>query len=469
MLHLPMENKITYTRNDSLDALRGISILLMILSGSIAFGGVLPAWMYHAQVPPPTHKFNPEIPGITWVDLVFPFFLFSMGVAIPLALGKWEGKANATANVWWIAARRFLLLTWFALFTFHMRAWVIAENPGTPDYLLSIGAFVLLFFELYKPREGGNHTKLFTGLQVGAYAISAFLLYYLPFNKGAGFLLEKSDIIIIVLGNMAFFGTVVWWHTRNHPWLRIGLLPFVMAIFLGGKVEGSWNEMVFNWSPAPWMYTFYYLKYLFIIIPGTLAGEYMIKQNYDNLPVQTQQAAGWLLFVLLLINVTLLFNRMLLLNLFITAGIIVWVFYLLRKYKTSLLFSLFMMGSYLLMLGLFFEAWEGGIKKDSSTYSYYFVTAGLASYLLVFFYSLQTTPIGKKMNSYLATNGQNPMVAYVAGNLLLAPVLHITGLISFMNNLNADPFTGFMKGVIFTGIVSLITFGFTRKKWFWKT
>ncbi|HEX4875511.1 MAG TPA: DUF5009 domain-containing protein, partial [Chitinophagaceae bacterium] len=64
-------------RNESLDALRGFAILTMILSGAIAYGNVLPAWMFHAQVPPPAHKFDPSIPGITWVDLVFPFFLFS--------------------------------------------------------------------------------------------------------------------------------------------------------------------------------------------------------------------------------------------------------------------------------------------------------------------------------------------------------------------------------------------------------
>ena len=71
-------------RNESLDALRGFAILTMILSGSIAYGDVLPAWMFHAQVPPPDHKFIPAIPGITWVDRVFPFFLFSMGAAIPV-------------------------------------------------------------------------------------------------------------------------------------------------------------------------------------------------------------------------------------------------------------------------------------------------------------------------------------------------------------------------------------------------
>ena len=37
------------TRASSLDALRGYAILTMVLSGSVAWG-VLPGWMYHAQV-----------------------------------------------------------------------------------------------------------------------------------------------------------------------------------------------------------------------------------------------------------------------------------------------------------------------------------------------------------------------------------------------------------------------------------
>lgn len=62
----------------SLDAFRGYAILTMILSGTIA-SGVLPAWMYHAQVGPRSNfSFDPSIYGITWVDLVFPFFLFAM-------------------------------------------------------------------------------------------------------------------------------------------------------------------------------------------------------------------------------------------------------------------------------------------------------------------------------------------------------------------------------------------------------
>ena len=74
-------------RSYALDALRGYAIVTMVLSGAVVYG-VLPGWMYHAQIPPPTHAFNPAAPGITWVDLVFPFFLFAMGSAFPFSMRK---------------------------------------------------------------------------------------------------------------------------------------------------------------------------------------------------------------------------------------------------------------------------------------------------------------------------------------------------------------------------------------------
>ena len=52
---------------------------MMVLSGIIPRDGTLPAWMYHAQTPPPNYVFNPNIPGLTWVDIVFSDFLIFHG------------------------------------------------------------------------------------------------------------------------------------------------------------------------------------------------------------------------------------------------------------------------------------------------------------------------------------------------------------------------------------------------------
>ncbi len=81
-----------------MDALRGYAILTMVLSGSVAWG-VLPGWMYHAQVGPRSNfVFDGSIYGITWVDLVFPFFLFAMGAAFPFSIGNKYRKGSSAEN-----------------------------------------------------------------------------------------------------------------------------------------------------------------------------------------------------------------------------------------------------------------------------------------------------------------------------------------------------------------------------------
>lgn len=468
-----MDHKRMQQRNQSLDALRGLAILAMVLSSSIAFG-ILPAWMYHAQEPPPTHEFIPTLPGISWVDLVFPFFLFSMGAAIPLSLHKKAKQGKGFWSVFYIAMRRFILLVYFALFTLHMRPGILATTPSTSDYMLAIGAFVLLFLQLYEHAED-KFKKIFNVLKVLAFVAAAVLLYCLPFKDGKGFSLYQSDIIILLLANMAFFGSLIWWFTRNHPLHRAALLPFIIAILLGSSQPGSWNETVFHWSPLPWMYQFTYLKYLFIIIPGTWAGDWLLqdkgvaesKTNYhDILPAM----AGTVAFLLVVTNVVLLFARYTVINLFVTGGGCVLLYYLLKRRVTPIFLQrFFAAGAYLLLLGLFFEALEGGIKKDPATYSYYLVTSGLAFMMLIALYALQHSRLGGGAIKFLSLNGRNPMVAYVTGNLLLLPLLKLTGAITLFQQMEADVWTGVLRGFLFTGIVSAVTILCSKKGWFWKT
>jgi predicted acyltransferase len=463
-------------RNKSLDALRGFAILAMVLSSSIAFG-ILPAWMYHAQEPPPAHAFNPELPGITWVDLVFPFFLFSMGAAIPLALRKKVKEGKGMGAVLYTAIRRYAGLVFFALFTVHARSGVMSNEPTVREYALSVLSFVLLFFQWYNP-AGTQHKTRWMIIKTVAFIGAGGLLFILPFKDGKGFSLYRTDIIIIVLANMALFGTVIWWFTQNKPWLRIGILPFLMAIILGAKTPGSWNEMVFQWSPADWMYKFYYLKYLFIIIPGTLAGDWFVaaasvkKAGVEEVPRATIKIIAAISVVIIAANVILLFGRHTTINLLLTVCCCAACYFILhqiRHEQPSLVHRFFTAGAYLLLLGLFFEAWEGGIKKDPSTFSYYFVTAGLAFFMLLAFHGLQLTKVGNRITGFFSYNGKNPMVAYVTGNLLLLPLLHLSGGYALYVGMQNNAVGGVLSGLLFTGIVSIITVLFTKKGWQWKT
>ncbi|MEC5146385.1 DUF5009 domain-containing protein [Chitinophaga sp. 212800010-3] len=457
-------------RNHSLDALRGLAIFGMILAGSIAFG-ILPAWMYHAQEPPPAHEFNPALPGISWVDLVFPFFLFSMGAAIPLSLKKKIAAGSNFPVIMLAAAKRFVLLVFFALFSRQMTAAGLHQQPRSIDYGLSLLAFVLLFLQFFQPPAGNIIWRV---LKAGAWLLAGTLICTLPFESGKGFSLYNSDIIILILANVSFAGTLWWYVTRQHPLWRMALLPLLAGIYLSGTQPGNWCYELLHWSPVPWLYNSTYLKYLFILLPGTLAGDWMLEYSTRG-PLQATRplyGLGCCAALVLIANVCLLFSRHTTINFFVTVAGLISCFIILQKNTQQvprLLLLFLQSGTYLVLLGLCFEAFEGGIKKDPATFSYYFVSAGLAFLVLIIFYALQHSYAGRGIIHYLSLAGRNPMVAYVGGNLLLLPLLYLTGTMSVFEAMAHQPWSGVLRGFLFTGMVSGLAAWMAARQWYWKT
>lgn len=71
------------TRKLSLDALRGLTIALMLLVNNVALDTATPVLLTHA----------PWNAGIYLADLVFPWFLFCVGVAIPFSSASFKSKS----------------------------------------------------------------------------------------------------------------------------------------------------------------------------------------------------------------------------------------------------------------------------------------------------------------------------------------------------------------------------------------
>lgn len=468
--------KVQTTRAASLDALRGYAILSMVLSGTVAFG-ILPGWMYHAQVPPPVHKFEPSVFGITWVDLVFPFFLFAMGAALPFSTGKKLTEPNGRFKAALNALIRGAQLTFFAIFIQHMYPWVLSKPQDMSAWLLTLFAFALMFPMFMRFPEKWKWPVRYA-IKLGAYAVAVTLLLTVEYADNRKFSVGYSNIIILVLANMAVFGSLAYIFTSKSKIARVAILPFIMAVFLGSSNQGSWVQWLFNYTPAPWFYKFYYLKYLFIVIPGTIAGEYLLEwtQKSSKQLFKDGKRTGVMLLLLsltiIITSVSLLYARMLVLNLAVTSALLLGGYFILKKAQGNFMIlwrKLFFAGAYLMLLGLFFEAYEGGIRKDQSTYSYYFVSSGLAFMALIFF-SVVCDLFGLlKWCSFLVMNGQNPMIAYVASAMLVMPLLSIAGVAEFLSFLNGNPWLGFFKGVLITTLVTLVTMFFTRLKWFWRT
>ena len=182
----------------ALDALRGLAILAMLLSGQMPFNEhALPSWMYHAQEPPPTFQFQANLPGISWVDMVFPFFLFAMGAAFPLALSRRMEKKTPIWKLFLLVAERGFLLGFFALFVQLIRPYTVSHHPTTATWFLALGGFLILFPVLTRlPEKWPAALKL--SLRIVGWLAAVAFCWFVTYPDGSGFKLTRSDIIIIV-------------------------------------------------------------------------------------------------------------------------------------------------------------------------------------------------------------------------------------------------------------------------------
>jgi len=468
-------------RAQALDALRGVAILGMIFSGTIPFKNPLPAWMYHAQVPPPTYQFNPNLAGITWVDLVFPCFLFALGAAIPLALSRRLDKGQSLIKIIWEICKRSFLLFSFAIITEHFRPLVINPEPGPYTWRLALlGYFFLFLMYVQLPKyfsKSLQYLVTFLGWTGGILFLSR-LKYIRNFNYPT-FSLFRSDIILLVLANLVLFTSLIWLFTSKKPLIRLSLLIPLFPLIISFNEHG-WNTEFLRNLPFSWLFSFNYLKYLFITLPGTVVGDWLLQwlKSSPTSPINKWNRLELLilitvLFLLIFTVVYGLYTRQMDWMIVMLGVLGLLGYFLVKSPKSSteiLISRLYGWAIYALVIGLAFEPYQGGIKKDSATFSYYFVTTATSIFMLIIFLIIIDL---LKSGSYLAIfidNGQNPMLAYVSFGNLLWPIIALNNWEAPIAEWTGNNSTlGLLKGLLYTLIVALWTSFCTGLKLFWKT
>ncbi|MDR0510349.1 MAG: DUF5009 domain-containing protein [Rikenellaceae bacterium] len=460
----------------SIDILRGLAILGMVLSGQMIWSAELPAWMFHAQTPPPGFKFDPTVAGITWVDLVFPFFLFSMGAAFPLSL---RGRIEHGAGLKQIATqsvKRWALLVLFAVALANTRSHALPEqwSPCVKSVvsLCVWGVFFCMFVRLPSLGRRANNLLNICGV-AGIVAVLLFGHYVHGMNVS----IRRSDIIILVLANMVLFGTLAWWFTRDCLSARLAVVAIIVALKISSSVEGSWTAAVWNFSPVPWLYRAEFLKYLCIVLPGSIVGDLVRRRMCDGREDDKSDDRSKVFTITLLaltviiLNMWGLFTRHTTINVIGTLFLGATALLIARRARSAdgrLFYRLLTWGFFWLLLGLAFEPFEGGIKKDPATIGYFFITSGLASFTIVVA-SVMIDIFGLKMRTTVRC-GQNPMMAYTAAGYIIMPLLTLVGAAPLLVDLAAmGPWFGVLRGAIVTAIVAIVAILFTNKKIFWRT
>jgi predicted acyltransferase len=144
----------------SLDFLRGLTIALMIIVNNPGTWGTIYAPLRHAR----WHGWTPT-------DLVFPFFLFIVGVAIPLSFTKLLDKGVPKSDLLKKVIRRTILIWGIGLL---LHAWPFGI-PFSPDKSLTFDSFLRTFTHL---RILGVLPRI-----AWCYLIASLIFIYMPKNS----------------------------------------------------------------------------------------------------------------------------------------------------------------------------------------------------------------------------------------------------------------------------------------------
>ncbi|MEM8782922.1 MAG: DUF5009 domain-containing protein [Planctomycetota bacterium] len=331
-----------------LDALRGLAILLMCLSGLLPT--YLPNAMYHGYHPsflpgpamtvdgqpaadragdvPLTWEAveNPWAfrgvawPSFTWVDWVFPGFLFAMGAAVPLAYARRRDRGQPAWRLAASAGGRFLILVGFAVYVRQMSPGHQASSPdasvGLAEYWTALVGLLLLLPCLARLPRATPSGLAWAIRGLGVAGVVAFLAMVNDRPTNPPFSWDPAtgdaDIIILLLAWGSLAGTLLWLLTRRGGWLgwggRLVLGLGVAFVAHDQAMRADWRlfgdaldplgralQMPRQWLDLSWLngvlpghlprglvdlgvlYDFTWLKFLWVVIPGTIVGDVLVR------------------------------------------------------------------------------------------------------------------------------------------------------------------------------------------------
>ena len=455
----------------SVDALRGMFLILMTLGFTLR-GNDYPLWMYHRQMPPPTFEVA-EIAGISWRDLAYGAFLFTMAAALPITLSRRIAKGETEIATMLAALKRYGMLVVFALLIGHSSGYFIGYTQTAR--VIALAGFAVMALLFTRPRPDWNQTT-WAWIRRAGWALAIAFLLATPLLYGKSFDPTRIDDIIVGLAVASLIASAIWYFTRDNIQARLAILGGCVALYLGAKNDG-WIQSWWWSSPAEWAFTPSMLGLMTVVLPGTIAGDQVLRWMNSEEP---SPLAGWtrmrtvllalLCFALTPIVVVGEYTRNVGPMTQIVIGLLAaGAFVTARPVSATerMLRSLFFWGAVWLTIGLFLDPFEAGMKKVPETLSYFFTIAGLTTTLLVVLAVVIDVLGGRKAVRPLIEVGHNPLLMYIVFNVLINSALD---LIPPLRGFMQEPLAlSFARSVLTTVGIVLLVGAVSRRKIYWRT
>ena len=208
-----MENTFFGRRNGAIDMLRGLTMFLMVFVNDLWTAGDVPHFLEHAG----THE---DAMGLA--DIMFPLFLFSVGMSIPYAIeNRFQKLIPAEKTLGHIISRTFALLV-MGVFLVNANGRM-APLLGCGDWLFTLLAILGFFLVWNAYPEHFKATRWFRG--AGIVLLLALAITYR--TESGGFLRARWWGILGMIGWAYLFTAVAWMLCRK----RTGILSLLWVGF----------------------------------------------------------------------------------------------------------------------------------------------------------------------------------------------------------------------------------------------
>ena len=238
---------ISKVRIASIDVFRALTMFLMMWVNDFWSVSDVPHWLEHAAR-------REDFLGLS--DIVFPFFLFIVGMSIPHALEKRFAQGDSPIKVAFHILIRFTALLVMGLFTANLAAGVDPSIGMTkPIFAIITVSCFFLIWNVY-PKVEGNKKWLFRALQLTGIAALIFMAVIYRDARGREFHIGRH-----ILGSIGWAYVIcafVYLFARHRikyeiaAWMLIVALSMATAAgYLGSfgtLLPGRWNLQAFTMS-----------------------------------------------------------------------------------------------------------------------------------------------------------------------------------------------------------------------------
>src|SRR6185503_3390079 len=231
-------NQLTNERILSIDAFRGITILVMIFVNELAGKSDIPPWMKHMPA---------DADAMTLVDVVFPAFLFIVGLSIPFAINSRLAKGDSFIKLQQHILFRTLGLLVLGFFMVNAEGGYDEKAMG-----ISINLWALLFFAavilVWKVYHTSNKILVYILRATGVIILVALAIIYKGENGER--ITPRWWGILGLIGWAYLYSCIIYQLVRGNRYLLVGMIAVSIAFYAIGKMPAVEHSTWLHWISA---------------------------------------------------------------------------------------------------------------------------------------------------------------------------------------------------------------------------